>query len=133
MELHLKLRPTDGEPLPDPTRYRQLVGGLGIRSNQGVIPLSASHSYVKYPRSWDETLLLRCCFFGLGGWGFSKRPNFFSCSQSLSGLREEDGAIELEDLLVEIQGLRAQFGENQIIEALNTHVSKNFSMLGNSF
>lgn len=31
MELHLKLRPTDGEPLPDPTRYRQLVGGLGIR------------------------------------------------------------------------------------------------------
>lgn len=29
----------------------------------------------------------------LGGLGIGKRPNFLSCSQSLSGLREEDGAI----------------------------------------
>ena len=28
MELHLKLRPTDGEPLKNPAHYRQTVGGL---------------------------------------------------------------------------------------------------------
>ena len=28
MELHLQLRPTDGVPLTDPSRYRQLVGSL---------------------------------------------------------------------------------------------------------
>lgn len=28
MELHLQLRPTDGAPLIDPSRYRQLVGSL---------------------------------------------------------------------------------------------------------
>jgi hypothetical protein len=28
MDLHLQLRPTDGTPLPDPSRYRQLVGSL---------------------------------------------------------------------------------------------------------
>lgn len=38
----------------------------------------------------------------LGGLGIGKRPNFLSCSQSLSGLREEDGAIKFEYLLVEI-------------------------------
>ena len=26
MDLHLQLRPTDGIPLPDPSRYRHLVG-----------------------------------------------------------------------------------------------------------
>ncbi|KAK1621035.1 hypothetical protein QYE76_026552 [Lolium multiflorum] len=28
MELNVKLRPTDGDPLPDPTRYHHLVGSL---------------------------------------------------------------------------------------------------------
>ena len=28
LELHVKLRPSDGELLPDPTRYRQIVGQL---------------------------------------------------------------------------------------------------------
>ncbi|XP_020245279.1 uncharacterized protein LOC109823413 [Asparagus officinalis] len=28
MELHLKLRQSDGDPLPNPTRYRELVGAL---------------------------------------------------------------------------------------------------------
>jgi len=28
MELHLQLRATDGTPLPDPSRYRHLVGSL---------------------------------------------------------------------------------------------------------
>ena len=28
MELHLQLRASDGTPLPDPSRYRHLVGSL---------------------------------------------------------------------------------------------------------
>jgi len=28
MDLHLELRPTDGNPLEDPSRYRHIVGSL---------------------------------------------------------------------------------------------------------
>lgn len=62
MELHSKLSPTDGEPLSNPTRYRQLVGALIYQTVSRPDIANAVHivsQFVSAPRSVHYAAVLR--------------------------------------------------------------------------
>lgn len=83
MELGIHLRPNDGEPLQDPTRYRHLVGSLVYL---GVTRPNISHSvhilsqFVSAPTQLHYTHLLRVLRYLRGT---ISRRLFFPCSSSL--------------------------------------------------
>ncbi len=83
MELGIHLRPNDGEPLQDPTRYRHLVGSLVYL---GVTRPDISHSvyilsqFVSAPTQLHYTHLLRVLRYLRGT---ISRRLFFPCSSSL--------------------------------------------------
>ena len=83
MELVVHLRPTDGEPLEDPTRYRHLVGSLVYL---GITRPDISHAvhilsqFVSAPTQLHYSHLLRVLRYLRGT---SSRRLFFPCSSSL--------------------------------------------------
>ena len=83
MELHLQLRASDGTPLPDPSRYRHLVGSLVYLA---VTRPDISHAvhilsqFVSAPTSVHYAHLLRVLRYLRGT---SSRSLFYSCRSSL--------------------------------------------------
>lgn len=80
MELHVKLRPTDGVPLEDPTRYRQLVGALVYLTISRPDIANAVHilsQFVSAPTSVHYAALLRVLR------GTIRRSLLFSSTSSL--------------------------------------------------
>ena len=62
MELNVHLRATDGDPLPDPTRYRHLVGSLvylAVTRPDISYPVHILSQFVSAPTSVHYSHLLR--------------------------------------------------------------------------
>uniref|UniRef100_A0ACD5VVU0 Uncharacterized protein n=1 Tax=Avena sativa TaxID=4498 RepID=A0ACD5VVU0_AVESA len=80
MELHVKLRPTDGDPLPDPTRYRHLFRSLvylAVTRPDISYPVHIPSQFVSAPTTVHYGHLLRVLC------GTITRRLFFSRSSSL--------------------------------------------------
>uniref|UniRef100_A0ACD5X659 Uncharacterized protein n=1 Tax=Avena sativa TaxID=4498 RepID=A0ACD5X659_AVESA len=58
MELNVKLQPTDGDPFPDPTRYRHIVGSLVTRPDISY-PVHILSQFVSAPTTVHYSHLLR--------------------------------------------------------------------------
>lgn len=86
MELHIKLRPSDGVPLDDPTRYRQLVGALVYLTISRPDIAYAVHilsQFVSAPTSIHFAALLRVLRYLRG----TLRRSLFMSSSSTLELR----------------------------------------------
>ena len=83
MELNVKLQPTDGDPLSDPTRYRHLVGSLvylAVTRPDMSYPVHILSQFVSAPTTVHYSHLLRVlCYLR----GTITRRLFFSRSSSL--------------------------------------------------
>jgi hypothetical protein len=83
MELNVKLRPTDGDPLPDPTRYRHLVGSLvylAVTRTDISYPVHILSQFVSAPTTVHYSHLLRVLRYLRGT---ITHRLFFPCSSSL--------------------------------------------------
>uniref|UniRef100_A0ACD5YGY3 Uncharacterized protein n=1 Tax=Avena sativa TaxID=4498 RepID=A0ACD5YGY3_AVESA len=83
MELNVKLHPADGDTLPDPTRYRHLVGSLvylAVTRPDISYPVHILSQFVSAPTTVHYSHLLRVLRYLRGT---ITRPLFFPCSSSL--------------------------------------------------
>uniref|UniRef100_A0ACD6A1H4 Uncharacterized protein n=1 Tax=Avena sativa TaxID=4498 RepID=A0ACD6A1H4_AVESA len=83
MELNVKLCPTDGDPLPDPTRYRHLVGSLvylAVTRPDISYPVHILSQFVSTPTTVHYSHLLRVLRYLRG---MITRRLFFPRSSSL--------------------------------------------------
>uniref|UniRef100_A0ACD5Z149 Uncharacterized protein n=1 Tax=Avena sativa TaxID=4498 RepID=A0ACD5Z149_AVESA len=83
MELNVKLQPTDGDPLPDPTRYRHLVGSLvylAVTRPNISYPVHILSQFVSTPSTVHYSHLLRVLRYLRGT---ITHRLFFLCSSSL--------------------------------------------------
>uniref|UniRef100_A0ACD5W6D1 Uncharacterized protein n=1 Tax=Avena sativa TaxID=4498 RepID=A0ACD5W6D1_AVESA len=83
MELNVKLQPTDGDPLPDPTRYRHLVGSLvylAVTRPDISYPVHILSQFVSAPTTVHYSHLLRVLRYLRG---VITRRLFFPRSSSL--------------------------------------------------
>ncbi|CAM9001867.1 unnamed protein product [Rhodiola kirilowii] len=108
MELNVHLRPTDGEPLEDPTRYRHLVGSLvylGVTRPDISYPVHILSQFVSAPTQLHYSHLLRVLRYLRGT---VTRRLFFPRSSSLHLQAYSDAtwASDLSDRSVEAE-LRA--------------------------
>jgi hypothetical protein len=83
MELNVKLHPTDGDPLPDPMRYRHLVGSLvylAVTCPDISYSVHILSQFVSAPTTVHYSHLLRVLHYLRGT---ITRCLFFPCSSSL--------------------------------------------------
>ncbi|CAM8901660.1 unnamed protein product [Rhodiola kirilowii] len=99
MELNVHLRPTDGEPLEDPTRYRHLVGSLvylGVTRPDISYPVHILSQFVSAPTHLHYSHLLRVLRYLRGS---ISRHLFFprSCSFQLRAYSDATWASDHSD------------------------------------
>lgn len=102
MELHSKLSPTDGEPLSNPTRYRQLVGALIYQTVSRPDIANAVHivsQFVSAPRSVHYAAVLRILRYLRGT---ISRSLFFPSTSTLSLRAYSDAAWSSQSVYIYI-------------------------------